>query len=206
MTYAEPIPMVRISRVEPFRMPSFLSWMGPVRTELFVGRLAGQRFIFSAPTSFGPDLPKQPFIDGVKMSFKPTRNLEFSVSYTNLFGGPGLPFTARNFVRTFIGGASTASGQAGDFRDGRSGFDFSYRIPKLRRWLVFYNEAFAEDWISPLANPRRSAMHPGIYMPRLPKLPGVCRPPLDGSAARANAASISSSAVKPQASAAAKFR
>jgi hypothetical protein len=116
-------------------------------------------------------LPKQPFIDGVKMSFKPTRNLEFGVSYTNLFGGPGLPFTTRNFIRTLTGAASSVSGQAGDFRDGRSGFDFSYRIPLLRRWLVFYNEAFAEDWISPLANPRRSAMHPGIYLPRLPKLP-----------------------------------
>ncbi|TMC27365.1 MAG: hypothetical protein E6J32_10800 [Chloroflexi bacterium] len=50
--------------------------------------------------------------------------------------------------------------------------------------------------LDPMITPRR----------RLPKLPGVCRPPLDGSAARANAESMSSSALNPQARAAAKLR
>ena len=50
--------------------------------------------------------------------------------------------------------------------------------------------------LDPITTPRR----------RLPKFPGVWRPPLEGSAARAKADSMSSYGVKPQARAAAKSR
>jgi hypothetical protein len=42
---AEPIPMFRISRVSPMKLPSFLGWLGPMRIELFFGQLSGQQFI-----------------------------------------------------------------------------------------------------------------------------------------------------------------
>src|SRR5207244_2213697 len=62
-------------------------------------------------------------------------------------------------------------GAANDPGDRRSGFDFTYRIPGLRDWLVLYNDSFTEDEISPVAYPRRSAMRSGIYVPKLPGVP-----------------------------------
>ncbi len=54
--------------------------------------------------------------------------------------------------------------------DKRGGFDFSYRVPGLRDWLVLYNDSLVDDDPTPLAT-HRGAMNPGIYLPRLPKAP-----------------------------------
>ncbi len=51
------------------------------------------------------------------------------------------------------------------------GFDFSYRVPFVRNWLTIYTGSLSDDDPSPLGNPPRSAYDPGIYMPRLPRLP-----------------------------------
>jgi Capsule assembly protein Wzi/PAP2 superfamily len=165
---AAPMPMLRISRTSPAELPSLLRWMGPVRTEFFIGRLTGQRFIGSLTGFLGPNLPKQPFIAGQKLSFKPTANLEIGVSMTALLGGPGQPLTAKNLARGLFTGASISPVSASDPSDRRSGIDFTYRIPHLRDRVIFYTDAFADDWISPLANPRRAAMQPGIYLPKVP--------------------------------------
>src|SRR5229473_62744 len=42
---SEPINMFRISRTSPFKLPSILGWMGPIRAEFFLGQLAGHEFI-----------------------------------------------------------------------------------------------------------------------------------------------------------------
>ncbi len=49
-------------------------------------------------------------------------------------------------------------------------FNFYYHVPKLRKWLVLYSEAFAYD--NPLEGKflARYAMDPGIYLPQLPGL------------------------------------
>src|SRR5215469_15212300 len=41
---AEPIDMLRYDRVSLFSLPGLLRWLGPVRVQLFVGRLAGAQF------------------------------------------------------------------------------------------------------------------------------------------------------------------
>jgi hypothetical protein len=66
---------------------------------------------------------------------------------------------------------STSNSPANDPGDRRTSFDFNYRVPGLRKWLVLYADSMAEDEINPIAYPRRSAMNPGIYLPQLPKLP-----------------------------------
>ena len=43
--------MFRINRTAPFKLPSFLGWLGPMRTEFFLGQLQGYNFVFS-PTGF----------------------------------------------------------------------------------------------------------------------------------------------------------
>ena len=77
---AQPIDMFRISRTTPLKLPSFLGWLGPMRTEFFLGRLAGYEFIRSPlglVGQFGQALSDQPYIHGQNISFKPTRNFEF---------------------------------------------------------------------------------------------------------------------------------
>src|SRR5207244_7763131 len=55
--------------------------------------------------------------------------------------------------------------------DRRSGMDWSYRLARLRDWVTFYCDAFAEDEFSPIAYWDRSAIRGGLYFSHLPGLP-----------------------------------
>jgi membrane-associated phospholipid phosphatase len=169
---AEPIWMLRLNRTTPLELPGIFSKLGPMRTEFFIGRLSGQHRINTekgVEVSTFRSLEPQPFVHGQKISFKPTPNFEFSVSRTTVFGGPNFPFTTHRFLVSMFSGGNAFGGS--DPGDRRSAVDFSYRVPKLRKWLVFYNDAYTEDEISPIAYPRRAAMNPGLYMPQIPGIP-----------------------------------
>ena len=43
--------------------------------------------------------------------------------------------------------------------------DWTYRVPKLRDWVTFYGDAFADDQISPIAYWDRSAIRGGSFSP-----------------------------------------
>jgi len=172
---AEPMNMFRINRVSPFRLPSVLGWLGPIRVEWFLGQFDGHQFVFQTDTGivgqFGRPLDRQPFLQGQKISLKPTPNFEFSVSSTTVFaGGPGA-LTLHTLLRSYSLGNTFYQGGPDDPGDRRSGVDFSYRIPGIRQWLTFYGDAFTEDEFSPLGYPRKSAIRGGIYMPQIPGIP-----------------------------------
>jgi hypothetical protein len=172
---AEPLTMLRISRATPFRLPWLFRLMGPIRVELMWGRLEGQQFVSIVDATgtrqvVGPPLHPHPFVDGEKISFKPTPNLEFGFGVTTVFSGPGFPLTLRSILRTYKT-SNTIPGTAGDPGDRRSAFDFSYRLPGIRDWATLYTDSFTEDEFSPIAYPRKSAFRSGIYIPQLPKLP-----------------------------------
>lgn len=154
---AEPLYMLRWTQGNPFKLPWLFSYLGPVRTEFFIGRLAGHHF------------PPNPYIDGQKISFKPTENLELGFSKVTVFGGGGLPISWHRFWKS-IASAGDHPGLTQDPGDRRGSFDFSYRVPKLRNWLVLYTDSLVDDDPSPLAAPNRAAWNPGIYMPRIPGL------------------------------------
>jgi membrane-associated phospholipid phosphatase len=166
-TNAEPLLMLRIDQVSPVHIPGISRILGPVRTQFFLGEVSGQHWVFSDGKLFGPNLGTQPYIHGTKFSFKPTTNLEFGMGATVLFGGPDLPFTWHNFLRTFY--ANAVPGTASDAGDRRSTFDFSYRVPRLRDWLTIYADSLVEDEISPLGSTRPS-MRLGMYFPKIPKI------------------------------------
>ncbi len=167
---AAPIPMFRIDNVSPFEIPLLSRLLGPVRMDFFVGQLSGQRWEFDPPNPhlLGPTFHPQPFIHENKISFKPTENLEFGMGVTAIFGGPGLPFTWNEFVRSYYVHKQTI--QAGNPAKRFSEFDFSYRIPGLRNWLTIYNDSLVGDEYSPIGS-SRPLLNPGIYLPRLPKIP-----------------------------------
>jgi membrane-associated phospholipid phosphatase len=172
---AEPLSLLRISRASPFVLPSVFRLIGAIRVEAFWGQLGGQQFVALLDAAgkskvVSAPLRPHPFVQGVKFSFKPTRNLEFGFGATAILSGPGFPLTLHSLLRSFST-ANTVPGQANDPGDRRSAFDFSYRIPGLRNWLTLYSDSFTEDEISPISFPRKSSFRSGIYLPRLPKLP-----------------------------------
>jgi Capsule assembly protein Wzi/PAP2 superfamily len=171
---AEPINMFRIDRVSPFKLPSILGWMGPMRVEFFLGQLTGQNFVFGENTgllgSWTSPFAPQPMIQGERFNFKPTSNLEFGFSLTTLFAGAGVPFTTHTFIRSIFALGNANPGTPQDPGDRRSGFDLSYRLPKLRNWVTFYADGFADDQFSPVAYWDRSAWTAGIYLSHFPKV------------------------------------
>jgi membrane-associated phospholipid phosphatase len=177
---AAPINMFRINRVTPFKLPSVLGWLGPIRLEVFLGQLEGQQFVFSpSPAGFtgqnGQALDPQPFIHGQKISFKPTRNFEFSVFRTTVYGGPGYPLTIHTLLRSLFSTVNEAITSTGGSPikpgDRRSGVDFSYRLPHLRDWVTFYGDGFTDDEFSPIGYFDRSSWHAGLYFSHIPKIP-----------------------------------
>jgi membrane-associated phospholipid phosphatase len=172
---ADPINMFRIDRVSPFKLPSILGWMGPMRVEFFLGQLAGHNFIFGESSgltgSWTVPFAPQPMIQGERFSFKPTSNLDFGFALTTLFAGAGVPFTPHTFFNSIFSSGNGNPGTSQDPGDRRSGFDLTYRLPKLRNWMTFYADGFADDEFTPVAYWDRSAWMAGIYLSHFPKVP-----------------------------------
>ena len=174
----QPLPMLRVSRVTPFRIPWVSRFLGPVRTEAFLGQLAGQQWLVTNDgttvgswTSF---LNPQPFVHGEKFTFKPTENLEISFARTVVFAGQTVPFTLHELWTSYFSfgnGPSTSALRPIGPGDRRSFLDFTYRLPGLRRWVEYYADGFVEDQYSPIAYPDRAAWDTGIYFSHLPGLP-----------------------------------
>jgi hypothetical protein len=172
---AAPLRMFRVNRVTPFTLPSFLSILGPIRLEAFVGQFSGYEFVLT-PTGllgqYGESLNPQPTMHGERISFKPTENLEIGISRTTDYGGPGYPLTVHTFLRSLLSTGNTGPGSVNKPGSRRAGLDFSYRIPGIRNGMTFYAEGMAEhDEISPLLGPDVAAWLAGIYIPRLPRIP-----------------------------------
>ena len=168
---AEPVLMLKLDSVSPYRIPLLSRALGPVQTEYFLGQLAGHQFEFNGTQLLGPGgITPQPFLDGGKLSFKPSPNLEMGVGFTAQFAGPGLPFTFSNFVRTFYVHTQNTSTTTGNNPAKRAtNADFTYRVPGLRNWLTIYGDALTVDEISPIGS-SRATVNPGIYVPQFPKL------------------------------------
>jgi membrane-associated phospholipid phosphatase len=158
----DPMYMFRINRVAPLVLPSFLKLLGPLRTEFFLGATEGHHY------------PGRPWVQGAKLSFKPSPNFEFGFSRTVLFAGAGRGLTLRSFWKAFssVGdNSSTIPGSSKDVGDRRGEFDFRYRLPYLRNWVAVYGDFMTDDDPTPLAAPDKSILAPGIEFTKFPKLP-----------------------------------
>ncbi|HWZ42672.1 MAG TPA: capsule assembly Wzi family protein [Candidatus Saccharimonadales bacterium] len=175
---AEPLYMFRVDQTSPRKLPGFLGRLGPYRAQFFFGELTGHHYVNegnSQPVdvSLGRSLRKQPMLHAEMISFKPTPNFEFGVTVTTEWGGPGVPINlgeVRRTLLTFTNPTGAAAVAGLDPGDRNSYFNWSYRVPGLRKWLTVYEDSFSEDEISPIGYPRRSAHDAGLYVPRLPKL------------------------------------
>ena len=175
---AEPLPMLRVSRAKPFVLPWIFRFIGAIRLEAFWAQLEGQQFVALLDTAgnrtvISAPLRPHPFIQGLKLSFKPTRNLEFGFDVTAVLSGPGFPLTFHSLLRSYSPSGNPVPGLPNDPGDRRSAFDWSYRVPGLRKWLTFYGDSFTEDEFSPISFPRKSSFRAGLYAPRFPGLARV---------------------------------
>jgi hypothetical protein len=174
---AAPFPMLKMDSVLPYHIPGFSRIFGPVRTEFYIGQLSGQHWELCTvpscqsfpgyPNIVGPNIVPQPFIQGGKISFRPLPDLDIGMGTGAMFGGPGLPVTFGNFFATYYVHTPNLAKNPGKRL---SAADFTYRIPGIRDWLTLYLDAMTWDEISPIGSTRAN-VSPGIYMPRLPKIP-----------------------------------
>jgi membrane-associated phospholipid phosphatase len=161
---ALPIYSFRINRVEPLYLPGLSRLLGPLRYDFLVGPLQGHT------------VPNAPWVHAEQFSFKPTENFSFGFERTVIWGGAGHePITLDSFFRSFFS-FNDVTNNAVKF--GRtdpgarfSAFNFSWRLPFLRRWATLYTDSEVHDDVSPVSAPRRSAFRPGLYLSHFPGLP-----------------------------------
>jgi hypothetical protein len=157
---AEPIYMFRASRVVPFTLPWIFQWLGPMKVDAFFGKLSGNEF------------PPRPLLHGEKLTIKPTKNLEFSITRTAEFGGAGRAFTLGALWNSYFVFNQSSGNYPAYKNPGKrtGGVDFSYRVPFVRNWLTIYANSLSADDPSPLSNPPRAAWNPGLYVSQIPRL------------------------------------
>jgi hypothetical protein len=159
----EDIYQFQIDRTEPLRIPLLSKLTGPFRYDFFVGDLKGHTY------------PNAPWVHAEKISFKPTENLEFGFERTVIWGGKDhVPITVHSFLKSFFSVTAPSPAVKNSRNDPGArfaSFDFSYRLPFMRKWLTLYTDSFIHDDISPVDAPRRSAVRPGLYLSHVPGLP-----------------------------------
>ena len=170
---AQPITMLRVSRISPFQLPGLLAWLGMIRNSVFVGRVDGHTYIRGPSPEFPligngvTLLNPQPYLWGDKLALKFSPNFELGVTITVMWAGYTRPATLQTWFHTW---SSQGNDQAVDPGKRFNGLNFSYRLPGLRNWVTLYADGMANDEPNPIAYPKQSAWNPGLYFPQLPKL------------------------------------
>jgi hypothetical protein len=159
---AENVYSFRIDRVEPLSIPFVSKVTGPLRYDFFYGSLKGHT------------APNHPWVHAEMFSFAPTANFQFGFERTIIFGGAGHePVTLHTFLKGFFSIHDTTGAEkfSRDDPGARfSAFNFSYRLPWLRRYATFYADTITHDDVTPVSAPRRAAYRPGLYLSHLPGL------------------------------------
>jgi hypothetical protein len=182
---AENIYAFHINRIEPLHIPGLSRVTGPFRYEFLVGELHGHTLVPNPdydptnPNSLNaqPNVlaPGNPWVHVEKISFKPTKNFELGFERTAMFGGEGHEgVSLHSFLRSFFSLSAGAGAQKNGNTDpgARFGsFDFSYRLPFVRKWLTVYTDSEVHDDVSPIDAPRRASWRPGIYLSHVPGIP-----------------------------------
>lgn len=157
---ARPLDMIKLSSDHPFRLPSFLQYLGDMKLSVFVGTL-GPEWVFAYP-----------FFTGAKLSLKPFSFLELGASQALIMGGEGAPSLSfwdgvgEFFAyRPGIGFTPNDIGTTDPNLSNRiMGIDVRILLPFLRGTQV-YAEMFTEACCGIFD--QLYAYYGGLYLPRL---------------------------------------
>ena len=159
---AENIYSFRINRIEPLHIFLLSRVLGPLRYDFFYGSLKGHT------------APNHPYTHAEMFSFRPTKNFEFGFERTIIFGGAGhSPVTLHAFLKGFVDLSDTGTTlkYSRDDPGARfSDFNFSYRLPFVRKFATLYVDSIAHDDVTPISAPRRAAYRTGLYISQFPRL------------------------------------
>jgi membrane-associated phospholipid phosphatase len=148
----DPVEMVRVIKSD-MRLPI----LGSVRVDQFFGMLRGHSYI------------PHPYIYGQKINFKPLPWLELGFGRTVTIGGRGgNPLNFRNFADSFFGRVNQSKSVPGD---SHTSMDWVFYVPKVKNYIVFYGELYADDDPLPIFNLPKNPYRPGIYLTHFPGIP-----------------------------------
>lgn len=163
----DPVNMVRLVNPEPLDLPGFLRHLGPLKIDLFFGRLGGHPYV------------PRPFVYGQKFEVKPFSFLELGFGRRTTIGGTGSTgnniLNGTDFLHSLFG--IVTRGIPGNIYSGsvpgdnESEMDWTFYVPKTRNYIVLYGDGYAEDDVLPIQQPKRNPWHPGIYLTRIPGVP-----------------------------------
>ncbi len=92
--------------------------------------------------------------------------LSLALQRTVIWGGKGhAPITFGTFWHSFYSISDTNGSEKFSRNDPGarfSAFDFSWRLPYLRKWLTFYTDSEVHDDVFPISAPRHAAIRPGF--------------------------------------------
>ncbi len=171
---ANPELMLKFGRISPFQFNGPLAWLGQIRNTAFVGVLPGYHFLRGPYPQFPvygnpyQTINPLPYTWGDRLALKMSPNLELGVGLSVIWAAQGRPATLQTWLHTFN---TNGSFQTNDPGKRYTGFNVSYRVPKLRDWVTFYVDGMANDQPNPINSERQSAWNPGLYFPKLPHLP-----------------------------------
>ena len=169
-------PMLKFGRIVPFQLHGPLAWLGEIRNTAFVGVLPGYHWLrgpYPAFPVYGnpyQTINPLPYTWGDRLALKMSQNFEVGVGLSVIWAGQGRPATLSTWLHTF-----NTNGNVQRLDPGKryTGFNISYRVPKLRDWMTFYVDGMANDQPNPVAYPKQSAWNPGLYFPKLPYFPNL---------------------------------
>ena len=159
---AEPMYMARLTRVIPMELPGFLHFVGPFRTEWFVGEVNG-----------GPWAP-HPLMYGQKFSFNVAHFLEVGYGRTAILGRGrdavgGDAFTTYNYLHSFFGlNTSIPGANLGVPGFENNELDLNLDVPGLHHSASLYADLYERVVAVYIADPPLGAYRAGMYIPRLP--------------------------------------
>lgn len=142
---AENFTQVKLSSPEPFR----IKYIGDMKFAMIGSR-------FDRSVTNGQE--RQPWFYALKLSAKPTQNLEIGFNLGRQLGGTGVSNSLGDTLRGLVGGTGS------DNSNGLAGFEMRYRIPWLRN-TELYGEFSGEDAAS--FWPIVESYVAGIFIPRL---------------------------------------
>jgi len=91
-----------------------------------------------------------------------------------IWGGEGhAPVTLHTFFKSFFSFTDTPGSVKVSREDPGarySDFNFSYRLPFIRKYATLYLDSIAHDDVTPISAPRRAAYRTGLYVSQIPGL------------------------------------